>query len=663
MGREKSVGLSRSLAWIQEKNFEDRFEVVRVIGQGSIGEVSIVRKRSLNGSLHGSAHGSHRTSHSKQLYLLSSPVEVKRVSVGEGGEQEEDGGGGGKQLSLPSPRLEPTLGTGERLYAMKSIHVARLHKLRVEEFENEVNMLQQLHHPNIIQLREVFYHKKKIYMCMTLCTGGQLNDRSFTESQVCSVMSQVIRALVYMHETAKICHRDLKMENIMLESPDEPLVVKLIDFGLSKVFTEGDKMRTACGTVYTMAPEVLSGAGYTQKADLWSAGVIAFILLSGGFPFLKDEADLNNQEKVERLAQARFVFSDPSWKTVSAAGKEFVRGLLKKQPGFRWTAREALDHCADVWGPTFLRPSFADLSEQADLAAAEEAAERCGNGLARSRDISVTCSPSGTPRSGRGGMRNAPLSPESPTHASRRRLRAVNGSIAKSMRRFADYGELKKAALMVTAFQLDRTEIKQLKDAFLEVDTKGNGAISLDELRNVLREHGVDGAEVDRIFAGVDMDESGSLHYMEFLAATIEARGYIEEEKLKDAFERLDVDSTGFISRDNLKVVLGNTYDNSLIDKMLKEGDSSLSGSIEWEDFLTMMRPVVVEEYRKEAEAMLRDTPAACREAAEVGRRAVDQTPSYAQTKARASNGGAGSSNHGSEEAREQISGADATDR
>lgn len=60
------------------------------------------------------------------------------------------------------------------------------------------------------------------------------------------------------------------------------------------------------------------------------------------------------QEKVERLAQARFVFSDPSWKTVSAAGKEFVRGLLKKQPGFRWTAREALDHCADVWGPTFL---------------------------------------------------------------------------------------------------------------------------------------------------------------------------------------------------------------------------------------------------------------------------------------------------------------------
>lgn len=158
-----------------------------------------------------------------------------------------------------------------------------------------------------------------------------------------------------------------------------------------------------------------------------------------------------------------------------------------------------------------------------------------------------------------------------------------------------------------------------------------------------------------------------------------------KEESLKDAFERLDVDSTGFISRDNLKAVLGKTYDNSLIDKMLKvrrifiaargesteyspcrlasdvgtlflisssallavagsahpalassvdplplfpaslspfvrrqEGDSSLSGSIEWEDFLAMMKPVVVEEYRKEAEAMLRDTPAACREAAEV---------------------------------------------
>ncbi|CAM9401899.1 unnamed protein product, partial [Ectocarpus sp. 13 AM-2016] len=379
------------------------------------------------------------------------------------------------------------------------------------------------------------------------------------------------------------------------------------------------------------------GAGYTQKADLWSAGVIAFILLSGTFPFLKDEADLNDQEQVERLRQARFVFNDPAWKAVSAGAKGFVRGLLKKPPGFRWTAREALDHCADTWGPTFSRASFADLSSEAELAAAENAANGIGNTSPKLRSISAPpLSPTASPRGGGrgGGAAEAPLSPESPTHASRGRLRAVNGSIAKSMHRFADYGELKKAALMVTAFQLDREEIKQLKDAFLEVDTEGNGAISLEELRIVLREHGVDGAEVDRVFGAVDMDSSGHLHYMEFLAATIEARGYIEEESLKDAFERLDVDSTGFISRDNLKEVLGKTYDNGLIDKMLEEGDSSMSGSIEWEDFLIMMKPVVEQEYRRDAEAILKDTPVACREAAEVGRRAVDQTPSYAQTKA-----------------------------
>ncbi|CAB1107089.1 unnamed protein product [Ectocarpus sp. CCAP 1310/34] len=639
--KQRSFGLSCSLAWIQETNFEDKFEVVKVIGQGSIGEVSIVRRKSLCSSAHGgSAHGRVNSffdghHHGKAgaprdlSYVTSPPIELKDPSFGD----EE----GGEKGASAGPPPAPSGGTGERLYAMKSIHVARLHKLRVEEFKNEVAMLQQLHHPNIIQLREVFHYKKKIYMCMALCTGGQLNERSFTENQVCSVMSQVIRALVYMHETAKICHRDLKMENIMLESPDEPLVVKLIDFGLSKVFTEGDKMRTACGTVYTMAPEVLSGAGYTQKADLWSAGVIAFILLSGTFPFLKDEADLNDQEQVERLRQARFVFNDPAWKTVSAGAKGFVRGLLKKQPGFRWTAREALDHCADTWGPTFSRASFADLSSQAELAAAENAANGIGNTPPRSRSISAPpLSPSASPRGGGrgGGAAEAPLSPESPTHASRGRLRAVNGSIAKSMHRFADYGELKKAALMVTAFQLDRKEIKQLKDAFLEVDTEGNGAISLDELRIVLREHGVDGAEVDRVFGAVDMDSSGRLHYMEFLAATIEARGYIEEESLKDAFERLDVDSTGFISRDNLKEVLGKTYDNALIDKMLEEGDSSMSGSIEWEDFLIMMKPVFEQEYRRDAEAILKDTPVACREAAEVGRRAVDQTPSYAQTKA-----------------------------
>lgn len=409
----------------------------------------------------------------------------------------------------------------------------------------------------------------------------------------------------------------------MLESSDEPLVVKLIDFGLSKVFTAGDKMRTACGTVYTMAPEVLAGTGYTQKADLWSAGVIAFVLLSEGhLPFLKDEADLNDPEKVDRLAQARFSFAAPKWKTVSAAGKGFVRGLLKKQPGFRWTAREALDHCADVWGPSLLRASYADLATQAERAAMAEAAEA---DLANGKVGATPRSPGAIPVSPQ-------LSPSSPSHASRKRPRAVAGSIATSMRRFADYGELKKAALMLTAFQLGREEIKQLKDAFLEMDKMGNGAISLNELRVVLREHGVDQAEVDRVFGAVDMDGSGRLHYMEFLAATVEARGYIEEERLKEAFERLDVDCTGYISRKNLEDVLGSTYDSGLIDKMLKEGDSSSSGSIEWEDFLNMMRPVVVEEYRKDAEAMLADTSRALRQATEVELRAVDLTPSFANT-------------------------------
>ncbi|CAM9412546.1 unnamed protein product, partial [Laminaria digitata] len=379
--RGKKLGLSRSLAWIQEKNFEDKFEVVKVIGQGSIGEVSIVRKKSLSTSQHG--HSSNNLSRDSTF------VELHDVAVVGGKERassvDSSRGERGGVMSIPSPLRGSPL--QDRLYAMKSIHVNRLSKSRVEEFENEVNILQRLHHPNIIQLREVFYYKKKIYMCMTLCngegvgcfsssytllkparlnherqsppasldapcmsTGGQLNERCFDESEVCSIMSQVVRALVYMHETAMICHRDLKMENIMLESKDGPLVVKLIDFGLSKVFTEGDKMRTACGTVYTMAPEVLSGAGYTQKADLWSAGVIAFMLLCGSFPFLKDEADLNDKDKVEQLAQARYLFTDTSWKRVSAGGKGFVRGMLKKQPGYRWTAREALDHCADVWG-------------------------------------------------------------------------------------------------------------------------------------------------------------------------------------------------------------------------------------------------------------------------------------------------------------------------
>jgi len=230
---------------------------------------------------------------------------------------------------------------------MKTFRIdSKVDKSRLKEFGNEVSVLQKLHHPNIIRLREVFVFEKKIYMMMDLCTGGHLNVRSFSEFETCSIVKQILRALAYMHDSIGICHRDLKMENVMIESAKGPPIVKLIDFGMSQMLSKLDPLKALiAGTVYTIAPEVLLGSQYTKKADLWSVGVIAFYLLSGDYPFLREEKDFDNEDLVERLVTGRFEFSNSKWNEVTNEAKLLVINLLRVCQNFRWSAKHSLDHC------------------------------------------------------------------------------------------------------------------------------------------------------------------------------------------------------------------------------------------------------------------------------------------------------------------------------
>eukprot|EP00611_Tribonema_gayanum_P002814 TRINITY_DN12141_c0_g1_i2.p1 TRINITY_DN12141_c0_g1~~TRINITY_DN12141_c0_g1_i2.p1 ORF type:complete len:563 (+),score=189.95 TRINITY_DN12141_c0_g1_i2:160-1848(+) len=519
-------GLAKNLVWLQEKSLQERYEVLDVIGKGSIGEVSVVRRKP--------------QSHQQSISSGSNDGALAPI--------------GGRGFGSSSGK--------ERRYAMKTIYVSRMTKARLQEFENEVAILQRLHHPNIIHLREVFLHKRQIYMLMDLCTGGQLNTRKYTEDQVCSVVTQILRALAYMHDSVGICHRDLKMENIMLESPDDPLVVKLIDFGLSQVFARGEALKTIVGTVYTMAPEVLLGSGYTQQSDIWSVGVIAFYLLCGEYPFLRDEKDFNDEDLVQRLVTGRFEFAHPLWLAVTQEGRDLVINLLRLTPGFRWSAKRALSHCRQ-WEDAVQRGAYENM--QRLLAVGSDRAAANGNGAG-------TVPGSGA-NSSEGAREGRPWSAATREHASN-----VDVKIATSIRSFAGYGELKKAALMITAFQLEKEELHHLKAAFLEIDTEENGVITYPELQAVLRKQGVDDAEIERLFASMYQDRSGLCSYMEFLAATLEARGFIEEDRLLETFQRLDVDNSGYISRANLKVLMGPLYPEAMLDAMMKEGDPMNTG-------------------------------------------------------------------------------------
>merc|ERR1719327_2613700 len=202
-------------------------------------------------------------------------------------------------------------------------------------------------HPNIIKLFESFEDHRNIYLIMEICSGGELFDRiievgSFNEGQAANLMQQIIRAIYYMHEN-KICHRDLKPENFLFmtrESISRNLL-KIIDFGLSCEFKTGQVLSTKAGTPYYVAPQVLAGK-YDQSSDLWSCGVIMYVLLCGYPPFY-GETDADVLTKV-RLGN--FTFNAADWKNVSEDAKNLIRMLLKMNPKDRFTAEQSMNH---VW--------------------------------------------------------------------------------------------------------------------------------------------------------------------------------------------------------------------------------------------------------------------------------------------------------------------------
>jgi len=227
--------------------------------------------------------------------------------------------------------------------AVKSISKAQMKNL--ERFKQEIAIMKLMDHPNIIKLFETFEDHRNIYLVMELCSGGELFDRiidagHFTEVQAAILMQQIIRAIYYMHEN-KVCHRDLKPENFLFQTKDplEKNILKLIDFGLSCKYEPGQVLTTKAGTPYYVAPQVLAGK-YDHASDLWSCGVIMFVLLCGYPPFYGE----NDADVLSKVRLGNFSFNASDWKNVSEDAKNLIRMMLKMNPRDRYTAEQALNH-------------------------------------------------------------------------------------------------------------------------------------------------------------------------------------------------------------------------------------------------------------------------------------------------------------------------------
>lgn len=182
---------------------------------------------------------------------------------------------------------------------------------------------------------------------MELLTGGELFDSivtkgSYTEAEAAEVIRDVCSAIAYLHDEG-IVHRDLKPENLIYLDPSEGSPIKITDFGLAKYRSgksKAAKMTTACGTPGYVAPEVLKNQPYGQEVDMWSVGVILYILLCGFPPFYHE----NTSQLYKQIKRGAYQFPDPYWNGVSDSAKDLIKLLLTVNPKLRYTAKQVLQH-------------------------------------------------------------------------------------------------------------------------------------------------------------------------------------------------------------------------------------------------------------------------------------------------------------------------------
>ncbi|KAK2834465.1 hypothetical protein Q7C36_015166 [Tachysurus vachellii] len=217
--------------------------------------------------------------------------------------------------------------------------------VRREEIEREVNILQHLQHPNIISLHDVYENRTDVVLMLELVSGGELFDflaqkESLSEEEATGFLKQILDGVHYLH-SKKIAHFDLKPENIMLLDKNVPLPrIKIIDFGLAHKIEDGVEFKDIFGTPEFVAPEIVNYEPLGLPADMWSIGVITYILISGASPFLGE----SKQETLANISAVSYEFDEEFFSSTSKLAKSFIRQLLTKDTRKRLTIEGALNH-------------------------------------------------------------------------------------------------------------------------------------------------------------------------------------------------------------------------------------------------------------------------------------------------------------------------------
>lgn len=417
--------------------------------------------------------------------------------------------------------------------AVKTVYKPKIDN--VTRLKREILIMKALDHPNIIRLFEVYEDELHLYFIMEICTGGELFDRiikagHLSERYAAAIMRQVFSAVAYCH-SLNIMHRDLKPENLLFADQSSVSPLKVIDWGFAAQCGKNHRFSSVVGTPYYVAPEVLYG-NYNKLCDLWSAGVILYILLSGYPPFHGKD----NKEILDKVKTGKFNFDTKAWRKVSDYAKDLIRRLLTFDPRRRITAQEALKH---PWIQFYNSPSVSGESPLSN---------RLGNEL-------------------------------------------IN-----KFKLFRKANKLKKLALTAVAYQLSENDITTLHNLFSRIDKNHAGLLPKDELENALRDMGVPiNQEIKQLIDVIDSDGNGAIEYSEFIAACLDHKFYEQESVCRAAFRVFDLDGDGKITLEELhKVFAINFVKQALtreeIETIIQEVDLDNDMEISFEEFRRMMQ-------------------------------------------------------------------------
>lgn len=472
-----------------------------------------------------------------------------------------------------------------KYYACKRINKKSIRNK--ERLKIEINLLKETDHPNIIRLHELYEDSIYLYFVTELCTGGEFFDvlakkvkehLLYTERQAAIIFSQIISAINYCHSHG-ICHRDIKPENIMFvdSNLDE---IKLIDFGLSQIYSKDNPMHSIVGTTYYMAPEVIEGQ-YDEKCDIWSAGCILYIMLSGRPPFYaKNKNDLMN-----KIKQKNYSFNYTAFDCISYSAKNLITMMLCDSSN-RITAQEII---SGEW-----------LSEQL---------KSIKNSTDFKLNLSTNCSCQNSDDS---GLENS-LSKNKINYPKNKKFYSTveNNEIPLNvtydrMQSYSKMNKVKRSIFEFIANQMSHDEISNLNISFGSIDKNKDGIITLLELSNAISNicqcknlkesikfvpHEQKINNLKFVFSAVDLDRNGLINYTEFLAAAMDHKDVLKKEMVYEAFRTYDFDSNGKITaKEFMRIVQPKNIDDKLyIEHLIKQYDLNKDGEIDLNEFMNMI--------------------------------------------------------------------------